>query len=198
MKLKYFTWELISFVQRIKFIQTMYIWIFIVPILVKSLSKLSDAATVTIFQHTFEVQLALPFSWMIFYFSALAFALANVLYQLRCPGIIKDHKDYADFKSSNKGMVQLDKYINEVDMNWEGVRQSIEKRDEYFEEMGQIYEPQGKDDHFRNEFWTVFNRANSHREYSRNTVGALYTLGSLLISIVIIQNLVTVIRILWQ
>ncbi len=175
----------------------MYIWIFIVPILVKVLEKIGDTAHVTIFEYTFEAQLSLPFSWSIFYASALTFATANLIFFLRCPTIIKEQKDYAEFRNANKGVEHLDSYLFEVGMNWEGLRLRIGHQDEYLNEVADALNPSADDGLLRKRFWAVYAQANLYRKFSRNVVASLYGVGGALISYVVIQNAYYVAVYLW-
>ena len=73
-------WDQLRKIKEIRVIRSMYIWLFIVPVSAKALSTINTEAKLIIFNHIFDVNLTLPFSWKIFYFSALSFAIANVIY----------------------------------------------------------------------------------------------------------------------
>lgn len=103
-------WSQLVKIQRIRIVQLMYVWLFIVPILAKAFSKLEKAAHVIVFGCKFQVQLSLPFSWNIFYFSALSFAAANLVFILRSYTLIKDHSDFLDFAGKGKRESQLARY----------------------------------------------------------------------------------------
>lgn len=77
-----FNWSQLNQIKDVKIISSMYVWIFIVPILAKVLSLVSDIATVTVFNYTFEVNIGLPFSWRSFYFSALFFLWQQLFIRL--------------------------------------------------------------------------------------------------------------------
>lgn len=185
-------WHLLSKINKFKFINTMYIWIFVVPVLSRLLEKVGDVANVTIFDYTFEAQLTLPFSWLVFYFSAVSFAIANVIFQIRCPNIIKDHTGYSDFKQANKGVEHLDKYLFQVNMNWEGLRQQIERQDEYFSEVAEVSNPKAEDGMLRKRFWAIFNQGDRIRKISKTFVVIFYAIGFALISYVFVENIVFV------
>lgn len=144
--------------------------------------------------YPFELTLQLPFSWIAFYFSALFFAAGEALYYLRCPRVVRDQSTYRQFREEGKGVEHLDDYIYEIGMNWEGLRQQLERRDEYFEETAQVENPRAEDDLLRNQFWTVYRRADRHIASSRWTCASLYALGATLIFYVAAQNLEYVIR----
>jgi hypothetical protein len=198
MKLPKFKWSELEQLNAIKFIHTMYVWVFLVPILVKLLEHVDEKALITAFGYTFEAQLSLPFSWVAFYFSALAFAIANLVFQIRCPSIIKEQRDYFKFRQSGKGVEHLDYYLFEVDMNWEGLRQRVEKRDEYFYEIAGVFNPTQDDGELRKYFWEVYLQANSWRPNSMLIALLLYAAGSILIAWVLGENAVYVCRYIWN
>lgn len=172
----------------------MYIWIFLVPIAARLLENVEEAATVTIFSYTFEAQLTLPFSWLVFYFSAIAFAAANLIFQIRCPDIVKEHSDYSEFKQSNMGIEHLDRYLNQVGLNWEGLRLLIERQDEYFSEVAEASNPKQADGLLRKRFWAIYWVGNQHRIIEKFSALILYIIGFVLFSIVLLQNIVFVIQ----
>ena len=102
-KLPTVLWSQLAKLNGISLINSMYIWLFIVPISARLLENVGDSAELTILNYTFTAKLTLPFSWIAFYFSALAFAVANIVFQGRCPSVIKEQNDYSEFKLSNKG-----------------------------------------------------------------------------------------------
>jgi hypothetical protein len=58
---------------------------------------------VTILGTTFTLPTELPFTWQIFYFSAIFVAIGSTLYSLLCPPIVRDFRDYDEFKSRGYG-----------------------------------------------------------------------------------------------
>lgn len=172
----------------------MYIWIFLVPVIARLFEQVGESAILTIFNYTFEAQLTLPFSWVIFYFSAIFFAVANILFQIRCPQIVKDHSGYSDFAQSNKGVQHLDGYLFQAGMNWEGLRQELAQQDFYFEEIAEVTNSGSDDNLLRKMFWVIYNRAEKIRKTSKAITFSFYIIGFFLISIVVMQNVVFVIR----
>ncbi len=190
------SWIQLKNINKYKLINTMYIWLFIVPIVARLFEKVEHTANITIFEYTFEAQLSLPFSWVIFYFSAIAFASANLIYQLRCPSIIKDNSDYSDFKQSHKGVEHLDSYLPQVGMNWEGLRQELENQDDYFNETAEASNPKTDDGILRKRFWAVFSKGNRVRPIEKYSVALFYLIGFILIFWVFVQNINFVINFL--
>ena len=191
---EYINWQALKQIRNLKFIKSMYIWIFIVPISVKVLEEVGDIAKVTIFNHTFEAQLTLPFSWATFYFSAICFALANIIFQARCPVMVKSNNDYNDFKKSNMGIEHLDYYLYQAKLSWTDLQSMIVGDDNYFVDIHQVRNPKTEDGKLRKRFWVLFEFSNTIRLKSMLLVTTLYFLGFILISIVLIQNVSFVIQ----
>lgn len=78
-------WSTLGRFHAIKAVRTMYFWVLVVPIAAKLLEHTGGQATICAFSSCVRLQLALPFSWIAFYFSAVCFALAEVVYLARCP-----------------------------------------------------------------------------------------------------------------
>ena len=172
---KVMSWSLLEKIQRIKLIKSMYIWLILVPIIAKSLSKVEEVANVKVFEYSFALDLGLPFSWKVFYFSALCFAAANLIYLLRCYLIVKEHRNYSEFKEAGKGVHQLQTYAAdvgfEVDIPAHGV------------------------DEIQQPFWEVYDRADLGRSNARMICSVLYGLGFMLIGCVLFQNLLAVLKV---
>ncbi|MEI8606658.1 hypothetical protein [Pseudoalteromonas sp. B160] len=107
-------WSVIRSMADIKLVKISYVWIIIVPILAKSLNKITEVLPITIGQVTIELNLALPFSWQLFFFSALTFTLAQFLYAIFCPDIIKKYKNINEFQDDGKSVIQLGSYLKNL------------------------------------------------------------------------------------
>lgn len=167
----------------------MYIWVFIVPIAAKILSMTSDMATITIFEYTFDVNLALPFSWKMFYFSALFFALATLIYQIRCPRLVKEYPTYSDFDVEGKPEWHLRPYAEDIGLSFDQYKEDHEES--MYENDGSV--SQGKD-FTQSVFWHLHWKADKERKPMLYCCLAAYVAGFILISLVFFQNLVWVIN----
>ena len=175
-------WSTLKNVHDIKLISSMYIWIFVVPIAVKLLSLTDDEANITIFQYSFQIPLTLPFSCSLFYFSAICFVVANVIYRFRCPSLIKDHPTYSSFVTEKKPEWHLEDYSIEIfDESFERVKSQLEDNIAEF----------GNDDEGWKQtlFWHIHWHADRARKFSSYSALALYAVGFILISYVILENL---------
>ncbi len=91
------SWSKVNSLGKMKFSRTSYYYLVIIPVLVKALEKVNNPFHLQIEQNKIELNLELPFSWYLFYFGALSIALGSILYQIYCPNIIKDFKNYGEF-----------------------------------------------------------------------------------------------------
>ena len=181
-------------------IQTMYIWLFIVPIIAKVLTKVEETANLTIFNHTFNIQLGLPFSWKIFFLSAMSFAAANLIFVLRCYKLVKDHDSFSDFLEQGKSAKHIHQYAEEVDYPQQSdLSYYWEDGGEYEGPVEQKYskEQRLKGEHLKSPFWEIYERTDLSRKGWRAACSLLYLFGFVLISIVLYQNIWVVLRMIF-
>jgi hypothetical protein len=177
-------WSSLAKIERIKIVQSMYLWLFIVPILAKTLAKLEDTANLNIFGYVFNIHLELPFSWKIFYFSALCFAIANLVFVLRCYSLIKDHSSFADFLNQGKSDRHLSSYAEEAGLKLIDFEYNRQYPEEFLLE--------GK--HLKDPFWGLYERLDTARPSWKLLCSLFYLFGFILISIVFYQNFEVVLR----
>lgn len=182
-------WSQLHKIQSIKIISSMYIWIFIVPITAKFLALTEDFATVTVFDHTFTIELTLPFSWQLFYFAALSFAFATLLYQARCPSFIKDYPTLSAFEAEGKPEWHLRPYAEDIGLDYSEFKEDLEESMQLNE--GRIFE--GKE-YLNSVFWNLHWAADKKRKKTFFLCFASYAIGFVLISIVFFQNFMWVIK----
>ena len=131
------------------------------------------------------MSLALPFTWQVFYFSALCIVIANVIYQVFCPAIIKDHSNYSHFKAEGKGTNQLEKYSSQTQFNVELHR---------LNELAGIKTTNEAEDELQKLFWDIYENASKLHKSARITCVIFLGIGLLLIGWVIVENMTWVIR----
>jgi len=84
-------------------LKTSYFWFFAVPILAKVCLKLQEMnEDFTLFDRVWAIDFSLPFSWQIFYFSSVSFALATLFYNIWCPEFLKKYRFPSDLKKEGK------------------------------------------------------------------------------------------------
>ena len=107
-------WKVLKKFADIKLVKFSYIWIITVPVLAKLLMKIGDVLPIKIGEVTFNINLSLPFSWQMFFFSALSFSLAQFIFNLVCPEIVKDFKNQREFENDGKTVIQLGSYLKDL------------------------------------------------------------------------------------
>lgn len=167
------------------FIRSMYMWLFIVPISVKLFQHIEDVVSVTVFEYSFEIQTSLPFSWQIFYFSALFFVLGNVVLIFRCPELVKDHSDFQGFLSQGKDVRHLSEYALKLGVDEKMFGKQLQS---VTQDSGGVTE---KDSRYL--FWYLFDIAKKYNFHWLLACRISYIIGFSLVAIVLIQNLVQVI-----
>ena len=177
------TWDLIKAIPNWRVIKSTYIWLFIVPILAKIFSSLPEVSNFKIFNTNLTLHLSLPFSWKAFYLSSILFVIANLIYLIRCPTIIKENSCLTDFINEGKEQQHIYKYGEEIGMSKNDMEE-LEKG------IGTV---QARDSEL---FWKIFNDAKSIRLITRFACFLLYGIGFILIGYVFVQNLYAVIKIL--
>jgi len=108
-------WHVISTFGRSKFIRSFSIWIAIVPLLAKIFEKLPSEIQITIFGASITLVCELPFNLAIFYFCAIFFGIASILYVVKCPPVIQQYLDAGDFIKKNGTSLQLLGYALKLD-----------------------------------------------------------------------------------
>jgi len=184
-------WSFLAKIQRIRTVKSMYVWLFIVPLIAKALIKVEGVADLTIFEHNFSIQLGLPFSWKVFYFSAISFAAANLVFLSRSYNLIKDHSSFSDFRDQGKSQRQLDQYANEAEFSLADIGYD----EDYEKNFPQEFRLEGK--HLQDPFWRLYEKLDNARPYWRFICGILYLLGFILISIILYQNIEVVLKMMF-
>jgi hypothetical protein len=92
-------WPALHSLSESKLVKSSYVWLVVVPLMAKVIHAMNYK--ITLFAN--EIPLSLPFSPRIFYFAAVAFALANITYYLFCPAAVKGYRTYKEFSDAGKG-----------------------------------------------------------------------------------------------
>ena len=86
-------WSNLTKLGKSRIIQSSYVWLLIVPAVTKALAPLEmlgQNQTFEVLGTTLTLHVGLPFSWKVFYVSAVFLAGSSLLYQMFCPRLIKD------------------------------------------------------------------------------------------------------------
>ena len=117
------SWETISVLGKSKVVKRSYIFFILVPIFARFFSLLENPVIIG----EYEFMFGLPFSWKLFFLSALLFTIANLFYQIRTPRIIIENRYFGDFVQQRKNFIHLFQYLEDLRINDKFV-QSIEKK----------------------------------------------------------------------
>lgn len=96
-------WLQLSNLGSNKVVKSMMIWMLVTPIVAKALSSV-ESINLSFLQTDQSISLSLPFSWQVFFFCALFFTVANIIYNMKCPRLISKYKNYADFESKDNSL----------------------------------------------------------------------------------------------
>ena len=100
-------WSDLTRLGKNKVITSSYIWLIIVPIVAKALSKIEEITTITAFNTTWKITTRLPFNWENLYYGALSFTIANIIYSIYCHYSIKEYKTFQDYQQNGKNNEQM-------------------------------------------------------------------------------------------
>ncbi|AXG72374.1 hypothetical protein KORDIASMS9_04646 [Kordia sp. SMS9] len=205
-------WNKISKLGNNKFIRSFYIYLILIPIITKFLSKADE--TITLFGIPFDI--VLPFSWKMFFFSALFFTIANILYSFYAPKIIIENKYFSDFITKHYTFNHLESYCQNIGLYI--VRVSIPKSSKMkfatmFPKDKTVYEVysgnvflhslqeekplkkfKNKKELLPNLFYFIYEIANTYNSKYIIIVSFLYLIGILMFLIVFTSNLIYVIQ----
>ena len=108
------TWSAIRTLGDSKILKSAYFWLLFVPIVVKALARTTPLLTFTWAGTTHTLDLSLPFSWQVFFYAALVTSVANLIYALRCPWIVKRFHSHADYAAEGRGVNQIREQMTEL------------------------------------------------------------------------------------
>lgn len=174
-------WNQLSSLGKNRILKTSYFWLLLVPLAANLFGKIDGLLDVIIFQTHLRLNIGLPFSWKVFYFSSLFVALGDLVFSIHCPRIIIEHRSYAHFQQEGKRWKELEPYFFEVFPH-----------DEFNLPIPQGYigteNIRKEEDLEADLFWKVRLRAEALRPISRHVCGVSYLIGLLLIALVFFQN----------
>lgn len=202
-------WLSLSSFSKSKLVKSMVYWLFITPIVAKALSSINQIDLSSV-GFDGSINITLPFSWTLFFFSALFFSIGNFLYTLKCPELIRDYSDFNDYISKQNSTHYLIESFKRDLERWIGF-----SPDNTFNELVLRYSPIKNltERNIQSEKWTKL--ADSLKEADNNPVADIYSgcklvlkeaskpwrtastifylIGLVLFSIVLVQNIVYVI-----
>ncbi len=158
-------WSQINRMGKSRLLRSSYIWLFAVPMLAKLLAKIGPEVTFSLWGNTFTIIWGLPFSWQMFYFSAVGFSIASYIYSSWCPPIIRDYERFSDFTDQGKGSNQLredfNKYCDFQNSAFKRLDHHIKRLLAKYRDLEISREDLGEI------FWTIHSLANSTNTFAR-------------------------------
>lgn len=178
-------WHSIKKTESNKIVQSVHVWLILVPIIAKLMSLIEGPFVIVISENTYAFDLSLPFAWVLFFGAALFFTLANITFIYFAPAIIKENDDLSDFERAGKDEGHLEKYFSRsLKLNWST----------YLLEQGRTYGQYKPDVDLKEWFWKAYEDQDSSLLKARIACFSFYTIGFTLIVIVGLQNIWWVIK----
>lgn len=84
-------------------LKSSYVWFFVVPIMARFLMYVGPEVQFDLWGETRTFTLSLPFTWTVFFYSAVAFSVAGFVYSVFCPEIIREHRYFSDLGVKGRG-----------------------------------------------------------------------------------------------
>lgn len=205
------TWRDLHAVGTSKVVNTSFIWLALIPFLSRCLDALHEG------KH-------LPFNFIAFYYAAFFFTLASLIFNLKCPVVIKLTPTFGSFKAGGYSLLELKNWFHDMATAKDGssrdselIRQFLSHLKakpagtiiETYEEMikgtagpkvlSTFWQTVAKDDDMLAEVHDLsVKEAEKKSPYWRNTATVLYSIGFVLFGLVAILNLIVVSKISWQ
>lgn len=179
------TWRRLRRYGESRVIKSSYFWVVFVPIaakltpqIEKILSSLGNTIT-----------LSLPFSWQMFYFGSIFFAISSWIYSTKCPYLIQKYRTPIDYWVAGHTMREIDEYAVETFLDIDGWSQR-ELLDEYNQIKVTTDRHVHKDDEdTRNSKFHFIQKTTQYkRVYWRFFCTSGYIIGAIFFMIVLIQN----------
>ena len=195
--MKPWKWETINKIGKTKIAKSTFVFLFVVPVLARFIVE-SQYADI------FDV--ALPFSWVVLYFSAICVALSTALYFIFCPDLVKQYREFNSFQAGGRGLSFLKSELGDclrISSRTKGLRELVDAAYEQYPD--EIYHRVDTSTLNQDEqrpspvlmqviFWVCHDVANSTHRMIRVVAEASYILGFFLFTLVLGQNLIYVLK----
>lgn len=130
------SWGNLASLENNKFVQRALVFLFIIPMVAKFLSKIDNPVKLKINDYLLTLDISLPFSWIAFYFSALAFTISILIFRFLAPKIIREYSDLGSKVNEGKIWTNLVIYLQDLGITDEYLEKHHLKRDEFKGQMG--------------------------------------------------------------
>ena len=93
-------------------------WFALVPVIANALSELPERVEIDLPSGAYSIVVALPFSWQVLWVSSMFYAVAFLVYVVRCPNFIKSNPDFSAFLKKGHSYRWL---AWELHYGWQGI-----------------------------------------------------------------------------
>jgi len=100
-------WLRLARIGRLRILRSSYFWLIAVPLLAQWLSKVPRELVFNVLGTELTLTFDLPFSWKVFYFSAVSVAIATTIYGWYCPETIRLYDNFAHFLQESASQLSL-------------------------------------------------------------------------------------------
>ncbi|MFM9888103.1 MAG: hypothetical protein ACKVQT_34190 [Burkholderiales bacterium] len=198
-------WPTLRRLEANKVIRAAHFWTLAVPITAKLLEHVEDVVTVRFFDASLNLHLTLPFSWKVLFFAAISFLIANVIFGLLCPQLIKETSSYRDFAAQRRSAIELQAAIRKLlDVN---LLKEEEEAMIWFNWLGArwrnvvsagapttVFTKEGDDQTFPEAYTIVIHGLAQTKESARLAASIFYGCGLILLGIIVVENVIFVAR----
>lgn len=181
-------WDGLNRLGKSRILKTSYVWLLLVPMVAQALAKIEDPLILDGISHGLRIQIALPFNWWLFYFSAVSVSIAGVIYSLVCPKLVREFSNLAEYRAEGRGKEYLLDYADHMQHQaktgkegWDAANFSQDAKKVGEDNLGEL-------------FWDIHKKENSRFPFWRAACCLLYSAGLLLIAIVLLQNFMFVVH----
>lgn len=175
-------WSFLRDLRTNRLISSTYIWLVIVPVAAKATSGLNDAFSFKAGGTEHSIALTLPFSWQVFFLSALMFVIGNILFIVFSPNFIKLYSDFGYFTRLGGRMDQL------VIHKDEAMKKSEKFTNRLKTLSGVESSKKSEIERSKDLFWALHDNYNDKFVVKRCLVSLIYLLGFLLFTWVALSN----------
>ncbi|MDZ4289057.1 MAG: hypothetical protein U0984_13905 [Prosthecobacter sp.] len=100
-------WMQLRMLGQNRALKSSYFWFVFVPIAARLISQLNQPLSISVFGQVHLIHLSLPFSWYQFFFAAVFFSAANLVFALRCPSINQEYASPQESYDAGNGAVYV-------------------------------------------------------------------------------------------
>lgn len=181
-------WSFLRSLRANRLVSSTYIWLIIVPVAAKLTSGLGDSLSFELGGVDHHVTLSLPFSWKIFFLSALAFSIGNALFSVFSPRFIRLYSDFGHYTRIGGTAKQLEQFKDEEMRNSEYFKNRMQQL------AGISGRVQNDSDKVKDLFWVLHENKDSSLPIKRRCISVIYLIGFILFLWVALSNIIWAVK----